>query len=259
MLVDLDGQHQPERVSVTRRSDGQSNLPIASTATPGDVNTPDAFADPRAAATPARCASRSARAGATRASTSTTPSTARPAVGALGTAVLADPANTPLYLYRTTTLRWFARCTPDSGPQHAETYTIDQPLQVDSDGDGIPDLYEIWRRQARASFDPLACDADADGDGVSDLEELQRGTAVDTPRACEGGGTPGAVCDSDEDCPFGLCRFTCQGGTAAGQTCEQHVDAPEAPAATIRTRSSAATTFSPGQRGSTPPCSRGCR
>ncbi|NJN64927.1 MAG: hypothetical protein HC882_08645, partial [Acidobacteria bacterium] len=229
VLIDLDGQGASERVSVTRREDGQSNLPITAAASPGDVTTPDAFATPEGGTF-----SRTIRVTFTPIPRDAclavfyTVDGSTPAEGAPGTHVLGNPEETPLYFHRTATLRWFARCDLESGPERTETYVIDQPLQVDSDGDGIPDAYEIMSdARARKDFDPLGYDADEDGDGVSDIEELRRGTPIDTLRVCEGGATPGAGCDSDEDCLFGFCRLTCQGGSASGQTCDSSIECPQ--------------------------------
>ncbi|MFN7965568.1 MAG: MopE-related protein [Acidobacteriota bacterium] len=228
VLIDLDNVNGGERVSVARRTDGDANLPIASAVTPGDITAPDAFVTPQGGAYDRTLRLRF------------TPSTSaaclsvyysidgnQPVAGAGNTFQLTQPASAALYLYKSTTLKWFARCFPDNGVTHTESFTSNQSPQIDTDGDGIPDLYEIdANAQARAGFDPLSYDDDADGDGVGDLEELQRGTNVNTPRACEGGGTPLASCTSDEDCLFGTCRLTCQGGSRNGQTCTQHVDCP---------------------------------
>lgn len=228
VLIELDGVNGGERVSVARRTDGEANLPIANSSTPGDVTAPDAFVSPQGGTY-----TRTLR-------LSFEPSTSdaclsiyysvdgnTPVIGASNTYQLTQPSTAALYVYKPTTLKWFARCFPTNGVMHTEVYTIHQGIQVDTDGDGIPDLYEIGTNaQARAGFDPLAYDDDADGDGVSDLEELQRGTDVTTERKCEGGSTPMAVCNSDEDCAFGACRLTCQGGNRDGQTCTQHLDCP---------------------------------
>ena len=67
---------------------------------------------------------------------------------------------------------------------------VSQPLVVsialDTDGDGIPDSYEIAN-----GLDPLVADAagDADGDGLSNLEEYQIGTNPQSPDT-DGDGIP---------------------------------------------------------------------
>ena len=51
---------------------------------------------------------------------------------------------------------------------------LDRPL--DTDGDGIDDVYELRRGSFLDPLDPLDAGQDFDGDGASNLEEFQRGT-----------------------------------------------------------------------------------
>ena len=55
-----------------------------------------------------------------------------------------------------------------------------QPAEPDSDGDGMPDAWEL-----ASGLDPLADDAsdDADGDGYSNLQEYRRGTDPTDPKS----------------------------------------------------------------------------
>ena len=60
------------------------------------------------------------------------------------------------------------------------TYTLDAGLSAmrDTDGDGLPDAWEIAN-----GLNPLAADAeaDSDGDGTSDFDEILRGTDPNDP------------------------------------------------------------------------------
>ena len=102
-----------------------------------------------------------------------------PVPGNSGTFTQVHPFDQKLYMYKTTTLTFFARNdgTLDQGPTRVESYAIAQSSQVDTDGDGIPDAYEIQADgKARPGFDPLGTNRDTDGDGVADLVEILQGT-----------------------------------------------------------------------------------
>ncbi len=71
-----------------------------------------------------------------------------------------------------------ARASNDGNYSDEKTYsyTVSQPALVDSDSDGIPDVWEI-----QFGFNPLSSkenplDVDTDLDGVSDFDEILRGT-----------------------------------------------------------------------------------
>ena len=102
-----------------------------------------------------------------------------------------DPdANSPLFgpgiLHliprTTTTTTWRVRAKAFLGPEVsdtlAETYLVDVSLFADSDGDGLPDIWEVAN-----GFDPLVSDAgrDTDGDGWSDVDEMRLGSDPDDP------------------------------------------------------------------------------
>lgn len=225
--VQLDGSFGNDRVTVTRRVEAISNLPLAATDAPEDVGRPDAFVLPLGNTFPG-----------------TTPVTftwahddpcltiyytldgTTPVPTGPGTWELAYPATGPIYLYQTTTLTFFARCTPDQGPTHVEVYTIEQSAQVDSDNDGIPDIYEIEESgRAKVGYDPLTANQDHDRDGVTDLIELLQGTDPFSA-LCVGGGYAGEICSGDEDCPGGICSYTCVGSSPPGTACTEDADCP---------------------------------
>src|SRR5205814_10181328 len=58
---------------------------------------------------------------------------------------------------------------------------IAQPL--DTDGDGIDDVYELQHSSVLNPLDPSDAARDSDGDGLSNLEEFKRGTDPTTPNA----------------------------------------------------------------------------
>ncbi len=77
---------------------------------------------------------------------------------------------------RTLTLRAFNGGVYSS--EYVFTYSITQPVLVDTDGDGIPDIWEIAH-----GLNPLSTRGatthnmvDSDGDGISDLDEILRGS-----------------------------------------------------------------------------------
>lgn len=110
---------------------------------------------------------------------------------------LGNPA--VLYICRDTTLQVRADNKGVYSATKRYSYTINQPLLVDSDGDGFPDIWEI-----EYGFNPLQADrtgreADSDGDGYSDFDEILRGTdprdELDFPQDTDGDGWS----DWDED------------------------------------------------------------
>jgi len=80
----------------------------------------------------------------------------------------------PLTLSQDTTLRFIGiDLAQNTSSNQTEDYTFAQP-DDDTDGDGMPDVYEVEN-----GFDPLDdsdAQQDADGDGHSNLEEYQQGS-----------------------------------------------------------------------------------
>jgi cysteine-rich repeat protein len=185
ILLQLDGQLGNDRVGVNRRTRGRSDLPLAAGANPGNVNAPDAFAEPPGDDYAGTIAIR------------LKPTFSNvciqivytldgntPVIGNSDTFVLLYPFKVPLYVFKSTTVTFFARCnvTQQQGPIRQAVYDLAQPLQTDSDNDGLPDAYEIMPDgKARAGFDPLKPNLDSDGDGISDLVEVLRGTDPFSP------------------------------------------------------------------------------
>jgi len=194
ILVQVDNKYGPDRVAVNRRLEGHSELPAAAAANPGDVNAPDALVLPPGGSfggtIPVKLTP-----------TVLDPTDEQPPVGGSLTIYysldgsaptpgspttfsILKPFDATIFLFKTTTLRWFARrdiASPPpadlDGPLHQEAYTITQPLQTDTDGDGIPDVYEILASgKARPGFHPLVANGDSDHDGIGDLVELLQGT-----------------------------------------------------------------------------------
>src|SRR5678815_236106 len=112
------------------------------------------------------------------------------------------------------------------GPTHQADYVIPQSPHVDSDGDGIPDAYEIGADgKAKPGFNPLIANGDSDGDGLSDLIELLQGTDPFTVRKCLSGINANQICSEDLDCePGGSCASICTGGSNPGSVCTGNVD-----------------------------------
>ncbi len=261
LSIDLDGNGQPDQAFVNRRSESHSDLPVAAAATPGDVNGPDAFAHPEGAAfagtislrirptIPDPCVEVSTPPCLT---IYYTTNGSTPIPNTNGTHTLTHPFDEILYAYKPTTMTFFARRadTQVAGPIRQEIYQVDQSPFVDTDGDGIPDAYEIGANgKPRPGFDPLRTNDDSDGDGVSDLLELLQGTNPFSA-ICLSGDNIGAVCDGEEDCaPVDVCvggsdagiacaddtgcslaqcghpcSFTCVGGTTPGAACTGDAD-----------------------------------
>lgn len=63
-------------------------------------------------------------------------------------------------------------------PERVLSYTIDQPILIDSDGDGIPDIWEIAHglNPLDNSTDSAQNSPDSDGDSFSDVDEVLRGS-----------------------------------------------------------------------------------
>lgn len=82
--------------------------------------------------------------------------------------VLLPPSNAPLPIL----LPFHTNLTQAAFRLRAQPY--DQP--VDTDGDGIDDLFELLRPHALNPLNPLDAHEDADGDGISNLQEYLDGT-----------------------------------------------------------------------------------
>ncbi|ANM29765.1 hypothetical protein ABI59_09525 [Acidobacteria bacterium Mor1] len=235
LFADLDGIHGADRIVVNRMRDSWSLLPVGDQADPGDVNAIDAYASPPSGnvgntfpvmllpTRPDPCV----EAGQPRClSIYYTVDGTDPVPGQAGTYVQAHPYMRPLYVYKNTEIRFFAQRTDtlEQGPTRIAAFAVNQPLGVDTDFDGIPDLYEVDESlRARPGFDPLLPANDSDGDGIDDLRELLQGTDLFTNRYCIGGGSAGFVCQSEDDCGGSGCSLTC-GGTAFGGACTTDAD-----------------------------------
>jgi cysteine-rich repeat protein len=235
LLAQVDGLYGADRVAVNRERESRSSLALTDTAVP-DVTGPDAFAQPvgktyagtvgihLAPTVPDPCALGSPPPCLTVYYTldGTTPVPAAP-----GTWSLLHPFEEKLYLHETAMLTFFAELGPDQGPVHQEVYTIEQSPQADTDGDGIPDAYEICSPtdacdagKARPGFDPLIANVDSDGDGIPDLVELLQETDPFSLRCRGFGPSAGRICDGDEDClATDVCRRVCVGGPTPGVPC----------------------------------------
>jgi len=229
LVAQLDGLYGADHVWLNRRVDSLGRLPLLAAADPGDQTIPDAYAVPNGGGST------------TTVPISLVPTFPDPCVGLPGfpcvriyytvdgslpvpgqpaTYLLVHPFPR-LYAHKDLALRWFARASSSTtdGPQHQATFLVSQSPFVDTDGDGIPDAYEILdNRQARPGFDPLVPNKDSDNDGASDIVELLRGTNPFS-NTCEGGFSAGAICGGDEECLGGSCTRHCVGGSAAGVAC----------------------------------------
>lgn len=79
----------------------------------------------------------------------------------------------PFRIFAESDVQYFARlASGESSIIQTASYSFSEnPSNLDSDGDGIPDYVEIAN-----NIDPEASGLDADGDGYSDLDELLRGS-----------------------------------------------------------------------------------
>jgi cysteine-rich repeat protein len=260
LMIDLDSRNGLDEVWVNRRAEDLSNLPIAASLAPVDVNAPDAFAQPPGGnysnTIPVSLHPSFPGEGSVTVTILYTLDGTTPVDGGVGTYTIAAPYDTDLFFYKTTTLTFFARKNDGvdvDGPVRQEVYVIDQPLTVDSDHDGIPDVFEIQDDgTALPGFDPLEPNLDSDGDGVTDLIEMLQDTQpfslrcrgngpdvgeicdgdedCDGAGTCHGGGNDGAACNGDALCPGGYCsgcRMVCVGGSNAGNPCESHTECPD--------------------------------
>ena len=228
----VDNKYGDDRIRVNRLREDESMLALTETAVPADINSPDAYATPPGGSyfgtipvkveptLPDPCVEILNPPCLT---IYYTLDGTTPVPGNSGTYTLVHPYIEELYLYKTTTLTFFARNdnTLDQGPTRTETYTIAQSSQADTDGDGIPDAYEIGDDgKARPGFDPLGTNRDTDGDGVADLVELLRQTDPFS-MTCQGVGPGiGEICAANEDCYTGnQCTYICIGGSSPGIPC----------------------------------------
>ncbi len=83
-----------------------------------------------------------------------------------------------LYISRDRTLTVRASCNGAYSPERVLTYVVQQPVFVDSDGDGLPDIWEIAHglNPLDTSSNATYNSPDSDGDGISDFDEVLRGS-----------------------------------------------------------------------------------
>jgi cysteine-rich repeat protein len=239
VYAQMDNKYGADRIRVNRLREDESMLSLAESVTPLDIDMPDAFAVPPGGSyfgtmpvkveptLPDPCVELLNPPCLT---IYYTLDGSDPAPAGPTTHTLVDPFDETLYLYKTTTLKFRARndSSLDQGPIRTEIYAIAQSVQTDTDGDGIPDAYEILDDgKARPGFDPLGTSRDSDGDGVSDLVELLQDTDPHS-MTCQGAGPGiGDICTADEDCYTGnYCTYICIGGSSAGSPCDVHDDCP---------------------------------
>ncbi|MBU0481067.1 MAG: IPT/TIG domain-containing protein [Proteobacteria bacterium] len=79
-----------------------------------------------------------------------------------------------LYVVQNTTINVRAVNGTEYSPVTTLDYTITQPYTVDSDGNGIPDVWEVIH--GLNPLDPGSGMKDSDGDGMSDIDEILRGS-----------------------------------------------------------------------------------
>jgi cysteine-rich repeat protein len=220
IFAQLDGANGFERITVNRRDESMSELPIIGSADPGDVNAPDAWVAPIGSSYFGTIALEFG------VSTPDTCQQVRYTIDGSapggGSPAIASPFSEPLFIYKTTTLRFYAVCNAGNGPERSETYDIAQSPQVDTDTDGIPDAYEILPDgRARPGFDPLRPNGDSDGDGLRDLLELLQSTEPFS-LSCQGGSADGQICLAPSDCPAASPQ--CVGGSQSGVPCATDPD-----------------------------------
>jgi len=233
-FLELNGDGNPDRVSLNRLHDVQSRLPLVATPDPGDITEPDAFALPNGGAftttvpvhlTPSYPDPCAGLPGFPCLVIDYTVDGSTPTPGQPNTYTLIHPFPS-LFTHKNLTLTWRARWPSplQQGPLRQAVFAVGQNPAVDTDGDGIPDAYEILdNHQARPGFDPLTPDNDSDGDGDSDLVELMQGTNPFST-TCQGGVNAGAICQGDEGCLLGICTRHCVGGSNPGAACDDPGD-----------------------------------
>jgi hypothetical protein len=81
--------------------------------------------------------------------------------------------NQPIPLYKDTTVSYYASAGGKNTTIRSAAYTFEKPPgQLDTDGDGVPDLVEL----GLGGGDAAVHSKDTDGDGYSDLAEILAGT-----------------------------------------------------------------------------------
>ncbi len=129
------------------------------------------------------------------------------------------PYTRSIYLMKSATLKFMGN-DPSNRKKSiviTEFYNINQPATVDTDGDGIPDVFEIsYKRDCNVDgnpdieFDPLVSDRnkDFDKDGISDIDEIILSTdpcdinSKPQENPCSGACITGRVLDASGTSPF---------------------------------------------------------
>ncbi|MBN2161593.1 MAG: chitobiase/beta-hexosaminidase C-terminal domain-containing protein [Pontiellaceae bacterium] len=106
-------------------------------------------------------------------SVSLTPQSAATVYYRTGTTGAWTKYTAPFLLFKDTTVQYYASTTSGQSIIREALYTFSEnPSNLDSDGDGVPDYVEI-----AYGLDPVESGLDSDGDGVSDLDELLNGSS----------------------------------------------------------------------------------
>ncbi|RKX40634.1 MAG: hypothetical protein DRP64_12370, partial [Verrucomicrobia bacterium] len=83
----------------------------------------------------------------------------------------------PFTLFADADVQYYARLSNKASIIRTASYRFnDEPSDLDSDGDGVPDYVELAN-----GLDPVGSGLDSDGDGFSDLDELLAGTDPTNP------------------------------------------------------------------------------